>query len=53
MDCLDDHNGVIDHNGDSQKQGRKRQQVDGEAEHLQKEEGTDERNGNGNQRDER
>ena len=53
MHGFDHHNGIVDHDGDSQQQGRQRQQVDGEAKHVEEEERTDERYGHGNQRDER
>ena len=53
MHSLDYHNGIVDHNGNGQEQGRQRQQVDGESEYRQEEERTNERYGNGNKRDER
>ena len=40
VDGLDDHDGIIDHDGDSQQQRRQRQQVDGESKDPQEEEGT-------------
>ena len=52
MHGLNDHDGIVDHNGNSQQQGRQRQQVDGEAEDVEEEEGTNERYRDGNQRDE-
>ena len=40
MDGLNHHDGIVDHDGDSQQQGRQYEQVDGEAEHLEEEERT-------------
>ena len=40
MHRLNHHNGIIDHNGNGQQQGREHQQVDGEAEHGKEEERT-------------
>ena len=53
MHGFDHHNGIIDHNGDGQQQGRQCQQVDGEAEHFEEEECTYQRHRHGNQRDQR
>ena len=50
---LDDHDGIVHHDGDGQQQGAQRQQVDGEAEDLEEEERTDERHRHGDERDER
>ena len=51
MDSLNNDDGVVNHNGNSQQQCRQHKQVDREAHHLQEEERTDERDGHGNQRD--
>ena len=53
MDSLNNHNGIVHHNGNSQQQGAERQQVDREAHHVEEEEGTYQRYRHGNQRDER
>ena len=50
---LDHHDGVVHHDGDGQQQGRQRQQVDGEAEYLQEEERTDQRDRHSDERGER
>ena len=53
MYSLNYHDGIVNHNCDGQQQGRKNEQVDGEAQHIEEEESTDKRYGNGNQRDQR
>ena len=53
MHGLNHHDGIVNHDGDSQQQGREYKQVDGEAHQVEEEERTDERYGNGNQRDQR
>ena len=53
MYCLDDHNGIVDHNGDGKHEGGKRKQVEREAERIEEEECTDQRHGYRNQRNER
>ena len=53
MHSLDDHNGIVHHNGNSQQQGRQRQQVDRESEYRQEEERTYQRHWHGNQRNQR
>ena len=50
MDSLDHHDGIIDHDGNRQEQGRERQQVDGEAEYPEEEECTDQGHRHGNHR---
>ena len=50
---LDNHDGVIDHDGDSQQEGRQRQQVDGESEDPQEEERTYQGDRHGDHRDQR
>ncbi|CCZ13578.1 unknown [Prevotella sp. CAG:1092] len=52
MHSLNNHNGVVDHNGNSQQQCRKYQQVDREAEHPKEEECTEQRYWHGYHRDE-
>ena len=53
VDSLYHHDGVVDHDGDGQQQCRQCEQVDGESEHLEEEERTDERHRHGDERDER
>ena len=53
MHSLDDHDGVVDHDGDGKHECGKRKQVEREAERIEEEECTDERHGHRNQRDER
>ncbi len=53
MDSLHNHDGIIDHNGDSQQEGGQRQQVDGESEYPKEEEGTNQSHRHGNHRDQR
>ena len=52
MDSLDNHNGIIHHNGDGKKQGREHKQVDGEPEYPEEEECTYQCHRHRNHRDE-
>ena len=53
MNRLNNHNGIIDHNGDGKKQGRQSKQVDREAQQVEEEEGTNQRYRHCNDRDKR
>ena len=48
MHTFDHHNGVVHHNGDGQHHGREGEQVDGEADEVECEEGTYQGHGDGN-----
>ena len=53
MNRLDHHDGIIDHNRNSQQEGGQRKQVDGEAEDPEEEERTDQSHRYGNHRNQR
>ena len=53
MHRLDHHDGIVHHDGNGQEQGREHQQVDGEAENPEEEEGTEQGHRNGNHRNQR